>query len=333
MLLLWDCFAATKPLSQIQKSTLWPLQDANPTPSLGGFGLSSFYNRSIALGIAEVVEVSIVVDGGGTPIREIQATIVNTGSLIDVLHVDIEDSVCDEWPEAPVQEPGLVRLHCSVSGAGYSGPSAVVANLILRTQAGGLATLVVGEQSLVIGADEPFNILGNTTELVLAIDRDVPAAVFPEPAVPPPLDTGTSLFAIAVILASVVLVPLLSLGVALVALQLMGRETIIQRWLRLKGTGYYPTRTAYLIRRFPGGEAFLRRLWPSQSTARPPMGPPTDDEPPASDGTPDEPQSEEPPPDEDVPEELPPVDDEPDEPEAEGPPTGEDLPDKPAEGP
>ena len=39
MLLLWDCFAVTKPLSQIQKSTLWPLQDANPTPSLGGFGL------------------------------------------------------------------------------------------------------------------------------------------------------------------------------------------------------------------------------------------------------------------------------------------------------
>ena len=40
MLLLWDCFAVTKPLSQIQKSTLWPLQDANPTPSLGGFGLN-----------------------------------------------------------------------------------------------------------------------------------------------------------------------------------------------------------------------------------------------------------------------------------------------------
>ena len=39
MLLLWDCFAVTKPLSQIQKSTLWPLQDANPTPSLGGFGV------------------------------------------------------------------------------------------------------------------------------------------------------------------------------------------------------------------------------------------------------------------------------------------------------
>ena len=39
MLLLWDCFAVTKPLSQIQRSTLWPLQDANPTPSLGGFGL------------------------------------------------------------------------------------------------------------------------------------------------------------------------------------------------------------------------------------------------------------------------------------------------------
>ena len=39
VLLLWDCFAVTKPLSQIQRSTLWPLQDANQTPSLGGFGL------------------------------------------------------------------------------------------------------------------------------------------------------------------------------------------------------------------------------------------------------------------------------------------------------
>ena len=39
MLLLWHCFAVTKPLSQIQRSTLWPLQDANQTPSLGGFGL------------------------------------------------------------------------------------------------------------------------------------------------------------------------------------------------------------------------------------------------------------------------------------------------------
>ncbi len=39
MLLLWDCFAVTKPLSQIQRSTLWTLQDANQTPSLGGFGL------------------------------------------------------------------------------------------------------------------------------------------------------------------------------------------------------------------------------------------------------------------------------------------------------
>ena len=39
VLLLWDCFAVTKQLSQIQRSTLWPLQDANLTPSIGGFGL------------------------------------------------------------------------------------------------------------------------------------------------------------------------------------------------------------------------------------------------------------------------------------------------------
>ena len=60
MLLLWDCFAVTKPLSQIQKSTLWPLQDANPTPSLGGFGFrltdknrpaesKGFFDRQLSL--------------------------------------------------------------------------------------------------------------------------------------------------------------------------------------------------------------------------------------------------------------------------------------------
>ena len=37
VLLFWDCFAVTKPLSQIQRSTLWPLQ-ALTTPSFGGFG-------------------------------------------------------------------------------------------------------------------------------------------------------------------------------------------------------------------------------------------------------------------------------------------------------
>ena len=38
VLLFRDRFAVTKPLSQIQRSTLWPLQDADPTPSFGGFG-------------------------------------------------------------------------------------------------------------------------------------------------------------------------------------------------------------------------------------------------------------------------------------------------------
>ena len=39
MLLFWDCFAVTKPLSQIQGSTLWPLQAPDTTPSFGGFRL------------------------------------------------------------------------------------------------------------------------------------------------------------------------------------------------------------------------------------------------------------------------------------------------------
>ena len=47
VLLFQGRFFATKPLSQIQKSTLWPLQDANPTPSLGGFGLRLIIRNSI----------------------------------------------------------------------------------------------------------------------------------------------------------------------------------------------------------------------------------------------------------------------------------------------
>ena len=37
--LFWVGFAVSKPLSQIHRSTLLPLQDTDPTPSFGGFGL------------------------------------------------------------------------------------------------------------------------------------------------------------------------------------------------------------------------------------------------------------------------------------------------------
>ena len=40
VLVLWDRFFAAKPLSQMRRSTFLPLQDANPTPSFGGFGFS-----------------------------------------------------------------------------------------------------------------------------------------------------------------------------------------------------------------------------------------------------------------------------------------------------
>ena len=40
VLLFRGRFLVAKPLSQIQRSTFLPLQDANPTPSFGGFGLS-----------------------------------------------------------------------------------------------------------------------------------------------------------------------------------------------------------------------------------------------------------------------------------------------------
>ena len=41
MLLFRDRFAVSKPLSQIQRRTISPLQDADPTPSFGGFGLKT----------------------------------------------------------------------------------------------------------------------------------------------------------------------------------------------------------------------------------------------------------------------------------------------------
>ena len=40
VLVLWDRFFATKPLSQIQRSTLLLLQQASHTPSFGGFRFS-----------------------------------------------------------------------------------------------------------------------------------------------------------------------------------------------------------------------------------------------------------------------------------------------------
>ena len=39
LLLFWDRFFVAKPLSQKHRSTFLPLQDANLTPSFGGFGL------------------------------------------------------------------------------------------------------------------------------------------------------------------------------------------------------------------------------------------------------------------------------------------------------
>ena len=40
VLLFWDRFSVTKPLSQIQRRTLLFLQQASYTPSFGGLGLN-----------------------------------------------------------------------------------------------------------------------------------------------------------------------------------------------------------------------------------------------------------------------------------------------------
>ena len=62
-------FFATKPLSQKHRSTFLPLQDANPTPSFGGFGLKSIFSTTIltwSLLLCPICARSVhMVDGGG----------------------------------------------------------------------------------------------------------------------------------------------------------------------------------------------------------------------------------------------------------------------------
>ena len=63
VLLFQGRFFATKPLSQIQRSTLWPLQDANQTPSLGGFGLRHLTFQLVPSQlevIEEAIELAVV---------------------------------------------------------------------------------------------------------------------------------------------------------------------------------------------------------------------------------------------------------------------------------
>ena len=52
-------FSVPKPLSQIQRSTLWPLQGANLTPSFGGFGLRRL-NYELLVGRSVYKESSLV---------------------------------------------------------------------------------------------------------------------------------------------------------------------------------------------------------------------------------------------------------------------------------
>ena len=46
VLLFWGRFLVSKPLSQIQRSTFLPFQEASHTPSFGGLGLSQNADRS-----------------------------------------------------------------------------------------------------------------------------------------------------------------------------------------------------------------------------------------------------------------------------------------------
>ena len=59
VLLFWGQFSVSKPLSQKHGSTFLPLQDADPTPSFGGFGVKQDWDfpepRNLLVGSPENV--------------------------------------------------------------------------------------------------------------------------------------------------------------------------------------------------------------------------------------------------------------------------------------
>ena len=56
--LFWGRFFIAKPLSQIQRSTLLPPQDAKLTPSIGGFGISG-NELAPMVGCCKLVEIAV----------------------------------------------------------------------------------------------------------------------------------------------------------------------------------------------------------------------------------------------------------------------------------
>ena len=115
MLLLWDCFAVTKPLSQIQKSTLWPLQDANPTPSLGGFGLNRTSKEYSAFANQETLCIALCEN------KESIDAIGEIASVpgLDVVWVGAGNLAAEHgWPGGSVMDPIVSEMCQNISKAG-----------------------------------------------------------------------------------------------------------------------------------------------------------------------------------------------------------------------
>ena len=94
MLLFRGRFFATKPLSQIQRSTLWLLQGLSPRPSFGGFGLSP--TVSDGKGGTDTATVSItVIPVNDPPVAQNDAATVLEGGSV-VVSVLVNDSDPDQ---------------------------------------------------------------------------------------------------------------------------------------------------------------------------------------------------------------------------------------------
>ena len=82
VLLFRGRFFATKPLSQKHRSTFLPPQDANPTPSFGGFGFSEFYVVPVSLDYLSTLGIGLLLNRVSEFAEEIDRELTNAGIVI-----------------------------------------------------------------------------------------------------------------------------------------------------------------------------------------------------------------------------------------------------------
>jgi len=193
--------------------------DIPSIPHTAALFLSSLYDKSIPLTQGDVASVDLMVDSGGFHIGHVEATILYPEDLLEVTGVEIAGSICDQWPSPPLQEPGRILVRCDISGDGYDGHSALVANLTMRAKGSGLPTISFAPESRVTTATEGLDILGYMPQMALSINREVPVVVYPEPVVPTLVEKGISLLMIAIAAASGIAMVLIAVGLALMVLR------------------------------------------------------------------------------------------------------------------